>query len=597
MTDFQSFNLNEKILQAITNKGYSNPTPIQEKAIVHIIAGEDFLGIAQTGTGKTAAFALPTLHLLYQRQEKPRPNCARALVLTPTRELASQVAQCFTTYGQNLHFKFALVYGGVSDASQIKSMSGGVDVLIATPGRLIDLAEQKHIDFSQIEIFILDEADRMLDMGFIDDIKKIINKLPKERQTLFFSATMPAAIENLANSILNNPTKVEITPQSTTVEKIEQTVHIVSKSDKAAALINLLKKDDIKSTLVFCQMKHSANRLSQFLEREGIRNVVLHGNKSQNARESALKAFRSGNCKILIATDIAARGIDIPEISHVINYDLPRDIENYVHRIGRTARAGRDGVAISLCDATELKSLRQIEKSIGMKIKIDESENLIENNVSNTPRMTGVRISRGSSNATSQSSEPSAKHTGSAPTQIGRRISSGNSSKNRIVSSNYPDDDYSKDERGRERRLSDNDRDHKESSNRHGNHSNYNSSNKRQSSDKSFKENKKGSLRRESFDKDSEVRSKSANHRKEKWNKISDQKEEKIGILQRIFGGWKKKDARSNMEEMVTKRFTNKNSPEGHSDKTSSREPNYAKKRPFFSKTRQSTNHRNRTSK
>jgi ATP-dependent RNA helicase RhlE len=394
MTDFQSLNLNENIISALQKKGYTHPTPIQLQAIPHILEGKDFLGIAQTGTGKTGAFALPIIHNLSENHQKNSPNQISALILTPTRELATQIADNIKVYGKNSHLTCATVFGGVSEVHQIKSLRSGVDILIATPGRLLDLTKQKYVDYSKLKILVLDEADRMLDLGFFDDVKRIMDYLPKERQSLLFSATMPPAIETLVHKILKHPVKVEVTPQSTTVEKIQQKVFITSRNNKINILNDILKKHQTGSVLIFCQMKHNANRLAQSLETLGFKNAVLHGNKSQNAREKALNDFRSNRVNILIATDIAARGIDIADISVVLNFDLPRDIENYVHRIGRTARAGREGLAISLCDTSELKALRSIEKSIGMKIQVEEAGEFENVEGSVNKGIFGVKIGR-----------------------------------------------------------------------------------------------------------------------------------------------------------------------------------------------------------
>lgn len=372
-TQFQDLNLNLKILKALEAKGYITPTPIQGKAIPHILQKKDFLGIAQTGTGKTAAFSLPIIHNLSENEVKVKPNAIRCLILTPTRELASQIAENIELYGKNLNLNHAVIFGGVSEKPQISNLNKGLDIVIATPGRLLDLITQGHVKFSQIEIFVLDEADRMLDMGFINDVKKIIAKLPKERQTLFFSATMPEAISGLANSILTNPAKVEVTPPATTVERIDQKIYFVDKSHKPSLLKTLLKKDEVETVLVFLRTKHGANRLVDYLEKHGIKALAIHGNKSQGAREKALASFRDGSLKVLLATDIAARGIDVPGISHVINYEIPSDPESYVHRIGRTARAGRDGIAISFCDSSEKEALRAVEKTINYKIPVDET--------------------------------------------------------------------------------------------------------------------------------------------------------------------------------------------------------------------------------
>ncbi|MBP7710431.1 MAG: DEAD/DEAH box helicase [Rickettsiales bacterium] len=373
MPSFSKLNLNPKILSALEAKGYTTPTPIQFQAIPPLLEGRDILGIAQTGTGKTAAFSLPILHNLAKSDVAVKNNSVRTLILTPTRELASQIAENIEAYGKDLGLRYAVIFGGVSERPQIATMQRGVDILIATPGRLLDLMTQGHIRYAQLEILVLDEADRMLDMGFINDVKKIIAKVPENRQTLFFSATMPDTIADLANSILKNPVTVEITPQSTTVERIEQKLNFVEKSNKLSLLKSILKQEDATSVLVFSKTKHGANRIVEFLEKNAITVAAIHGNKSQGAREKALSSFREGKVQVLIATDIAARGIDVPAISHVINYDIPMDPESYVHRIGRTARAGRQGIAISFCDASERKLLQAVEKTIRFKIPVDDT--------------------------------------------------------------------------------------------------------------------------------------------------------------------------------------------------------------------------------
>lgn len=373
MTTFKELNLNPKILNALLQKGYTTPTPIQEQAIPHILEGKDFLGIAQTGTGKTAAFSLPILHNLAKNTVKTKPNSMRTLILTPTRELASQIVDNINSYSKELGYKTEVIFGGVSINNQIKTVRQGVDIIVSTPGRLLDLMNQGHIRYAQLEIFVLDEADRMLDMGFIKDVQKIIAKLPKERQTLFFSATLAKDVGVLANKLLTNPAKVEVTPQATTVEKIEQIVNFVEKGNKPLLLKSIIKQDSDNSILVFSRTKHGANRIVEFLDKNSIRSFAIHGNKSQSAREKALKSFRDGKVKVLIATDIAARGIDIPGITHVINYDIPNQPENYVHRIGRTARAGRNGIAISFCDPSERAYLKDIEKTINHKLTIDDA--------------------------------------------------------------------------------------------------------------------------------------------------------------------------------------------------------------------------------
>ena len=373
MSDFKSLNLNPKILSSLEEKGYTHPTPIQLQSIPHLLKGKDLLGIAQTGTGKTAAFSLPILDHLTKSKQTVSAYSTRVLILSPTRELASQIADNIDRYGSNLGFSNMVIFGGVNINTQIKAMRRGVDIIVATPGRLLDLMEQGYIRLNQVEVFVLDESDRMLDMGFIRDIKKIIPKLPKVRQNLLFSATMPKDIAVLANKILQNPIKVEVTPQATTVEKIDQKINLVEKSNKLSLLKNILEQEDATTVLVFSRTKHGANKIVKYLTKESIQSEAIHGNKSQSAREKALDEFRQGKIKVLIATDIAARGIDVPDITHVINFDIPQDPESYVHRIGRTARAGRNGIAISFCDPTEDKLLYAVEKVIKYKIPVDES--------------------------------------------------------------------------------------------------------------------------------------------------------------------------------------------------------------------------------
>lgn len=371
MLNFDDLGLSTEILMAIKVKGYSTPTPIQVQAIPHLLQGHDLLGIAQTGTGKTAAFALPLIDRLMKNRVKARPARVRALILTPTRELASQILASITTYAKNSKLSSAVMFGGVSERPQIMAMSRGVDILVATPGRLIDLMEQGHVRFEQLEVFILDEADRMLDMGFITDVKRVIRQLPAKRQTLLFSATMPQDIASLANTMLYRPVRVEVTPQSTTVEKVEQKVAMVEKGNRLMLLRNIVRQNSNGSVLVFTRTKHGADRVVKHLEREKVVAMAIHGNKSQNARERALQSFRSGKIQVLVATDIAARGIDVPGVGYVINYDLPEDPESYVHRIGRTARAGLGGVAISFCDNSELHLLRAVERLIKRKVPVD----------------------------------------------------------------------------------------------------------------------------------------------------------------------------------------------------------------------------------
>ena len=366
-------------MKALTAEGYTIPTPIQKQAIPHILDGRDLQGCAQTGTGKTAAFAIPIIQQLHN-QKQPKPGI-KVLVLTPTRELAIQIDESFATYGKYSNIRHTIVYGGVSQFPQTKALKRGVDVLVATPGRLLDLINQGYINLRQLEIFVLDEADRMLDMGFINDIRKVIRLLPAKRQTLFFSATMPNEIQKLASDLLNNPVKVEVTPPTSTVEKIAQSIYHTSKADKSKMLLHLINEQNIKTALVFTRTKHGADKVVKFLHRAEVRAAAIHGNKSQNARQSALKDFKSGRLTVLVATDIAARGIDIDELSHVFNYDLPNVPETYIHRIGRTGRAGLDGTAIAFCDSDERKELRDIEKLILKKIPMVENHPYADNPV------------------------------------------------------------------------------------------------------------------------------------------------------------------------------------------------------------------------
>ncbi|MBL7827236.1 MAG: DEAD/DEAH box helicase [Saprospiraceae bacterium] len=368
---FKDLSLIEPLLRALESVGYEQPTPIQEQAIPIVLAQRDLLGCAQTGTGKTAAFALPMLQLLFNNKPSNPNKPLRALILTPTRELAIQIAESFTDYGKNLHLKNLVIFGGVNQYGQTEALKRKPEILIATPGRLLDLMNQGFVSIKDIEIFVLDEADRMLDMGFIHDVKKVIAKLPAKRQTLFFSATMPPEIAGLADSILTNPEKVEVTPVSSTAEKVEQSVYFVEKANKRHLLTHLLKNDaEIRSALVFTRTKHGANKVAADLHKNNIKAEAIHGNKSQNARQSALKSFKAGKIRVLVATDIAARGIDIDELSHVINYELPNVPETYVHRIGRTGRAGLSGIAYSFCEAEEVPYLRDIQKLIGQVVPV-----------------------------------------------------------------------------------------------------------------------------------------------------------------------------------------------------------------------------------
>ncbi|WP_242692088.1 DEAD/DEAH box helicase [Aridibaculum aurantiacum] len=365
----------EPILSALKTEGYTHPTPIQQQAIPYVLNRQDLLGCAQTGTGKTAAFAIPVLQILHQQKSANRGSRAiKALILTPTRELAIQIDESFAAYGRNTGISHLVVFGGVSQVHQVNALRNGVDVLIATPGRLLDLVTQGYINLSQIDIFVLDEADRMLDMGFIHDVKKTIAKLPAKRQTLFFSATMPPEIATLASTILHNPARVEVTPVSSTAEKVEQAVYHVDKGSKKDLLLHLLKDESIVSALVFTRTKHGADKVVKDLRRANIEAEAIHGNKSQNARQRALTLFKGGQLRVLVATDIAARGIDVDDLSHVINYELPNVPETYVHRIGRTGRAGASGIALSFCDAEERAYLRDIQKVIARTIPVIEDQ-------------------------------------------------------------------------------------------------------------------------------------------------------------------------------------------------------------------------------
>jgi ATP-dependent RNA helicase RhlE len=368
---FKKLELIEPILKALTAEGYTTPTPIQAQSIPLILERRDLLGCAQTGTGKTAAFAIPILQILYQEKREERgPRNIKVLILTPTRELAIQIDESFAAYGKYTGLSHTVIFGGVSQMNQTNILRRGVDILVATPGRLLDLISQGFIDLKHLKLFVLDEADRMLDMGFIHDVKRIITKLPVKRQTLFFSATMPPEIQKLANVLLTNPAYVEVTPASSTVDAIEQSLYHVDKKDKPALLLHLLRDEKIVTALVFTRTKHGADKVVKFLHKNHITAAAIHGNKSQNARQNALSNFKSGNIRVLVATDIAARGIDIDELSHVFNFELPNIPETYVHRIGRTGRAGNTGIAISFCEAEEREELRDIQKLIGKNIPV-----------------------------------------------------------------------------------------------------------------------------------------------------------------------------------------------------------------------------------
>ncbi|GAB3332473.1 DEAD/DEAH box helicase [Larkinella ripae] len=368
---FTKLPLIEPILKALSTEGYTTPTPIQEQAIPILLERQDLLGCAQTGTGKTAAFAIPILQILSEQRLSDRgPRPIKALILTPTRELAIQIGDSFTAYGRFLTLRHTVIFGGVSQHAQTQALKTGVDILIATPGRLLDLMNQRFVDLRHIELFVLDEADRMLDMGFIHDVKKVIAKLPTQRQSLFFSATMPPDVAKLADTILKKPAKVEVTPVSSTAETVKQAVYFVDKANKKRLLIHLLNDQTIGSALVFARTKHGADKVAKDLAKAGIQAEAIHGNKSQNARQRALSNFKNRQTRVLVATDIAARGIDVEELSHVINYELPNVPETYVHRIGRTGRAGNNGIAFSFCDAEEKEYLRDINKLIAKNIPV-----------------------------------------------------------------------------------------------------------------------------------------------------------------------------------------------------------------------------------
>jgi ATP-dependent RNA helicase RhlE len=369
---FDSLQIIEPILRALKNEGYQTPTPIQSQTIPLTLAGKDILGCAQTGTGKTAAFAIPILQLLEAKPVNPKQRKIRSLIVTPTRELAIQIGESFDAYGKFTQQKNTVIFGGVGQKPQTDALQRGVDILIATPGRLLDLCQQGYVHFRDLEIFVLDEADRMLDMGFIHDIRKLIALLPKQRQSLFFSATMPPEITKLASSILIRPERVEVTPVSSTAETITQYLLYTDKGNKNALLLHVLEDKAIKSALVFTRTKHGADKVVKFLQHHHIKAEAIHGNKAQNARQRALNNFKSGETRVLVATDIAARGIDVDDLGFVINFEIPNIPETYVHRIGRTGRAGASGIALSFCDASEKPFLKDIEKLTGIKIPVKD---------------------------------------------------------------------------------------------------------------------------------------------------------------------------------------------------------------------------------
>jgi ATP-dependent RNA helicase RhlE len=369
---FDTLNLISPICRAVNEEKYTSPTPIQTEAIPHLLQGRDLLGCAQTGTGKTAAFALPILQRLAEYKDKPRHKEVRSLILTPTRELALQIEESFRVYGRYMKFNQAVVFGGVSIKNQIRTLSRGVDVLVATPGRLLDLFNQGCLRMDKVDVFVLDEADQMLDMGFLPDVKKIFNEIPKTSQTVLFSATLPTEIVRLTQNFLKDPIKISVAPPSSTVEKVDQRIMFVDRDNKSALLESILEDESVYRVLVFTRTKHGANRVAKNLSKKRIRTEAIHGNKSQAARMQALNKFRSGHVRVLVATDVASRGLDVDGITHVINYELPKEAESYVHRIGRTARAGATGIALSFCDSEERGYLRGIERTINQSVTVDK---------------------------------------------------------------------------------------------------------------------------------------------------------------------------------------------------------------------------------
>ncbi len=389
MTDFAGLKLAQPLLRAITDEGYTTPTPIQSQAIPSLLKGRDLLGVAQTGTGKTAAFALPLLDRLIRHGGKAKPRHPRALILAPTRELAGQIGESLRGYGRHVRLRTTVVFGGTSIRPQIRALLAGVHTLVATPGRLMDLIKQGYVHLDDIEVFILDEADRMLDMGFIRDVKKISAALPAHRQTVLFSATMPKSVAGLAASLLHEPVRVDVAPAATTAERVEQQVLFVPRDKKRALLGKLLGDKDIEKVLIFTRTKHGADRVTRHLHQSGIESAAIHGNKAQNARQRALKGFRDGQIRVLVATDIASRGIDVDGVTHVINFELPDDPESYVHRIGRTARAGAAGMAISFCDMNERGTLRDIEKTIRQSVEVNADHPYHCDDIANDPAASG----------------------------------------------------------------------------------------------------------------------------------------------------------------------------------------------------------------
>ncbi len=408
---FNDLNLIEPIKEALAKTGYTTPTPIQAEAIPYLLDGHDLLGCAQTGTGKTAAFSIPIIQHIYNRRHSS-PRGIKALILTPTRELAIQINESFATYGQFSGLRHTVIFGGVGQQPQIDAIRAGVDVLVATPGRLIDLVGQRHINLSKLEFFVLDEADHMLDMGFIHDIRRILPMLPARRQSLFFSATMPKEIEKLANNILTNPRKVEVTPASSTVDKIEQFLYYVE--NKNELLVELLQNPEMESVLVFTRTKYGADKVAKILNRAGITAEAIHGNKSQTNRQRTLSNFKERKTRVLIATDIASRGIDVDDLTHVVNFELPNVPETYVHRIGRTGRAGRQGVAYSFCKEEEMPLLRDIEKLINKRLNV----------AGGTPFKNSAPTSTSTKESSQEKKKPNARNKSNQPSANRRRKNS-----------------------------------------------------------------------------------------------------------------------------------------------------------------------------
>jgi len=426
MKTFENLGLDARLLNALRDAGYDAPTPIQERAVPPILEGRDVLGLAQTGTGKTAAFTLPMLHHLAANKSRPAARSARALVLTPTRELAAQVGDAVRTYGRHLQLRHAVIFGGIRQGPQVRATQRGVDVLIATPGRLMDLLKQGHLRLDSVDFFVLDEADRMLDLGFIQPIQKIASILPKTRQTLLFSATMPREIAGLAQKLQNDPVRVEAQRVSSTAPKIDQQVLFVDKANKRALLERILSDKTVERALVFTRTKRGADRVTRNLDKSGVEAAAIHGDKSQGARQSALKGFKRGTVRVLVATDIAARGIDIDGISHVINFDMPDTPEAYVHRIGRTARAGANGTALSMCDPSETGQLRDIERTIGQTVPIDAEHPFHQDDVAtlaSPPKNASARRGKGNRPAAKRRSAQNLNRAKSKP----KRASDGRS--------------------------------------------------------------------------------------------------------------------------------------------------------------------------